>query len=144
MTAGGEVWGRFPRVYFEYTEGDRVAFINRRARDGQDVEAPRAEIEGLVDGMHRSGARSEEIARAVEQVSRRLGLPPYPEPPVGTTMSARALYGPISVLLTAELLGWPVDLASRIRALPPSRVEAALRAALAPEGRRWFALVPPT
>lgn len=140
---GREVWGRFPRVFFDYAEGGRIALINRRARDGEGADGPRAEIQGLVDGLHEHGARPEEIAKAVELVARRLRLPPYPEPAAGTTMSARGLYGLASTLVVAEILGWPRDLADRVRALPPSRIDAVLRAALAPADRRWFELVPP-
>jgi len=138
---GRETFGRFPRTMFDYPNGAPLAFVNRRGRDGDGVDRPRAEIEALVASLEK-GVSATEVGRARDQVSRRLQLPPYPRSSRSTIVSARALHVPASALAMAEVLGWPADLQARVAGVSVDQVDAALRAALDPAAWGWFDIVP--
>lgn len=139
---GRETFGRFPRFRFDYPAGAHLAFINRRGRNGEGPDRPRAEIATVADSL-RDGVTQAEVERAVGQVARRLRLPPYAGATNAALGTARGLYGPASTLVMAEVLGWPGGLDDRIRAVSSRQVGALLRDTLEPGSRAWFEIVRP-
>ncbi len=141
---GGEFMARFPPMRYADDEGARLVAINRRGRDGEGMEPAQAELERFVEAMRADRVSADEIARATAEVSERFEGPPYPATTARLLWNARALYPRALLLATGEIVGWPDDLAARVRRTPPEQVHAVLDAALAPEGRCWLALIPPS
>lgn len=139
----GEMQARFRYMFGSFWEGSRLVLLNRRGRNGDELQAPRSEIEALLFGIRDRGLSTDEISAAAVSVGHMLMLPPYPEDlQKNLRTQPRLLQSRAFVLATAELLGWPGDLPNRVGAVLVGDVQKALMQVYNPARWHWLALVP--
>jgi hypothetical protein len=140
---GGEVRAEFPPVGYDFLRMPRAAFVGRRGRDGDPVEAPAAEIESLLAGLRAGGAELPEIQSARAILLGTLDLPPLrPELREVVERHPVVLHQRGYVVACYGLHGWPADLRQAVGSVPHAEVDRLLARVLAPERTRRVALRP--
>ncbi|MEM7198928.1 MAG: hypothetical protein AAF628_01595 [Planctomycetota bacterium] len=136
---GHEFWADCPPMRYDPLL-DPVALVYRRARDGDQPDAVRAELAEFVADLRRDPPGAAEIEAARARLARQLGAPLVAVP--GATVHPRALQPLARALAIAALRRWPDDPEALARGVPGEAVLAALEAAQASDRTGVFVLVP--
>ncbi len=124
---GGEVEAEFPPLAYDFLRAPRAAFVGRRGRDGDDLDAVRAELDSLAAGLRDGGATAPEIQGALSVLMTTLDVPPLrAEIASALTRFPGLVLQRGYVIACYGVHGWPGDLPESIGRVQLGYVDRAL------------------
>ncbi len=132
---GGEVEAEFPPLAYDFLRAPRAAFVGRRGRDGDGLDAVRAELDSLSAGLRDGGATGPEIQGALSVLMTTLDVPPF-----RADMETALQRFPGLVLQRGYVVacygvhGWPGDLPESVGRVPLGHVDRSLARLFAKDG----------